>query len=115
MTKWVIREEGGALWLHRPHAPRMDFFAVSEFPEASRHILAHEIRKDLWRELQNLRGFSPVVKIKRHAKGLTVQAGGQVSGRSWPKALAEAQITALLTDPTKRARWIAHAARKQVS
>ncbi len=105
---WHIIETDGALTLTRRLPPRFDVAAESRFPALHRRTLAHEVRKDLWRCLSRLRGFAPVVELRPAAGGLALRAGGQVDGRVPPGT--EARLAALLADPARRARWIAHAA-----
>lgn len=87
----------------------MDVCAEASFPMLRREALAHEIRKDLWRELQTLRGFSPIVMVEWTAGGLHVVAGGQMDTPFWPREKTLTAIETLLSNPAKRARWIAHA------
>ncbi|MBE3638043.1 hypothetical protein [Mangrovicoccus algicola] len=109
MPRWqLIRTEEGVV-LSRPGRMRLDVGARSGFPPLRPAALAHEIRKDLWRMLQRLRGFSPVVVIRRDAAGLEVEAGGEMAaGMPLPPGVAE-RIAGMLADPHRRARWIAHA------
>lgn len=107
MQRWqVIHREGGVL-LARPGRMRFDLCAGTELPPAHPLTVAHEIRKDLWRALQRLRGFSPVVAVMPVAGGLRVTAGGQMAA-AWPGPQVTERIAALLADPGKRARWVAH-------
>lgn len=89
---------------------RYDVSFETAFPRVSRRRLALQIRQDMWRRLQKLRGFSPVIEITEVEGGLLVKAGGQVDGK-FPKAHVEAQIADLLEDPKYRARWIKFASR----
>ncbi len=66
--------------------------------------MAHQVRQDVWRALQNLRGFAPAVRVERAGQALRITAGGQVDGR-FSKAAAEARIAEVLDDPANRARW----------
>lgn len=106
---WHILREKGALTLARQLPPRFDVAAEANFPPARKGRLAHQIRQDLWRCLQHLRGFSPVVRVEEDGMRLKVRAGGAVHARTFPKAQVEARIAALLSDPAHRARWLAHA------
>lgn len=89
---------------------RFDVFAEAGFPFVSPRRLALQIRQDMWRRLQRLRGFSPVIEIWEVEGGLRVKAGGQVEGR-FPKAYVAAQIADLLEDRSYRERWIRYARR----
>ena len=107
--RWHILQEEGALTLARRLPPRFDLAVEAAFPPARKGRLAHQIRQDLWRCLQHLRGFCPVVRVEEDGAHLKVRAGGAVLARSFPKHQAEARIAALLADPAHRARWLAHA------
>lgn len=99
--------DGAVLTLARRVPVRFDVAASTRLPDARRGRVAHQVRQDLWRNLQSLRGFSPVVRVIRQADGLLVEAGGQVDG-AIPRG-TEARIADLLADPQRRARWMAHA------
>ncbi|MBK1634653.1 hypothetical protein [Rhodovulum adriaticum] len=105
---WHILREPGALTLARHLPVRLDLCARAGFPAARKGRLAQQIRQDMWRALQDLRGFSPVVRVEEAKTGLTVTAGGRAA-QPFPRARAEARIAALLASPAHRARWLAHA------
>jgi hypothetical protein len=107
---WHLLRETGAVTLTRRLPARFDLAAEARFPDLRKAVLAHEIRKDLWRMLRDLRGFAPVVRVAEAAGGLTVRAGGRIAGGP-PGPATEARIAGLLTDPARRRRWIAHAQR----
>ncbi|WP_108262609.1 hypothetical protein [Mangrovicoccus ximenensis] len=109
MRRWQVTRDTGCVTLSRPGRARFDVGAAAEFPALRPVVLAHEIRKDLWRMLQDLRGFSPVVEIRVAAPGLAVRAGGMLAGQGRLAPGIEERIAGLLADPQKRARWIAHA------
>ena len=106
---WHIYREGDALTVARRVPVRFDLGVLSRLPDGARLRVAHQIRQDMWRALQNLRGFSPAVKITRRDGGLDVLAGGQVDGRMH-RRYAESQISEVLNDAANRARWIRCAA-----
>ena len=109
---WHILRQPGAVTLARRLPARFDLSAETAFPATDPAVLAHEVRKDLWRALRGLRGFSPVVRVaERECGGLTLRAGGAVSGQMPPLRATEARIAALLADPARRSRWRAHAGR----
>ncbi|MEW2913727.1 hypothetical protein [Leisingera sp. JC11] len=95
--------------LSRRVSARFDVSAETVLPSGDPLRLAHQIRQDMWRKLQRLRGFAPVVEISAEGQGLRVRAGGQVTGRV--PANAAVQITEVLEDPARRARWVRHAGR----
>jgi len=102
--RWHVIEEEDTLTLARRLPVRFDLRAETVLPGAvGRLRLAHMVRQDLWRILRDLRGFAPVVRVRRVAPGLHVVAGGAVSGRVPPGTVA--RIAALLDDPRLRARW----------
>ena len=101
---WHKQTEGAVVTLARALPARFDVSARSSFPLLSRTRLAHQIRQDMWRALQNVRGFSPVVRVERIGDGLDVTAGGRVP-KPISKGLSE-RIEAVLNDTDLRARWI---------
>ena len=103
-TRWHILRDENVLTLARRLPVRFDLSAQTVLPDGARLKVAHQVRQDMWRALQGLKGFSPVVQVARTAAGLEVTAGGQVSGPV-PRAHAEAQIADLLENPKNRARW----------
>jgi hypothetical protein len=105
---WHILRDGDTVTVARRLPVRFDLRATAAFPPAARLRLAHQVRQDLWRTLRDLRGFRPVVRVRTDAAGLCITAGGDVAG-PFPRAQAEARISALLHDPRTRARWLAHA------
>ncbi|MEH6836732.1 hypothetical protein [Falsihalocynthiibacter arcticus] len=108
--KWHIQRTSDSLALSRRGEVVFDVSAQSVFPLCARGRLAQQIRQDLWRALQDLRGFSPVILIEGQGAELHVTAGGEVAAKTFPKPAIEAQISALLADPKLRARWLRHAA-----
>jgi hypothetical protein len=105
---WYLLRKGAQTTVCRHIPARFDFDAKTILPIASSTRLAHQIRQDLWRALQNVRGFSPVVQITRTQDGLEVRAGGRVMGGISPKLAL--MISDVLEDPEKRARWMRCAA-----
>ena len=91
--------------------------AVQEWEARSerRSWHAHQIRQDMWRKLQGMRGFSPVVEVTATGPGsgqaLRVRAGGQVMGRV--PSNAAGLIADVLENPADRARWQRHAVRRR--
>lgn len=102
--RWHITRETNGLTLSRHAAPRFDVAAETGFPPLRMLPLAQMIRQDMWRLLQTVRGFAPVVQVSQTARGLRVKAGGGVVG-AVPKTHTEAQIRALLDNECNRARW----------
>lgn len=106
-NRWHMHREEGVLTYSRRIPARFDVMAETVFPALRKGRLAVLIRQDLWRELQDLRGFSPVIEVRTQEGGLVVRAGGSVDGPFSQRAIA-GQIETLLADPAKRARWIGH-------
>lgn len=107
--KWHIFREEGSLTVARQVPPRFDVAVSVVLPPAEPLRLAQQIRQDMWRAVQAVRGFSPVVKVEAQGDSLLVTAGGRVAGRV-PGNLAS-EIKAVLEDEAKRSRWLRHARR----
>jgi hypothetical protein len=105
--RWHILREGRVLTLARHLPPRFDVAAETVLPRANARRLAHQVRQDMWRALQNLRGFSPVVRVEDGDRHMTLIAGGRVSGRA--PADTNRRIANVLEAPANRARWLRHA------
>ncbi|WP_460274982.1 hypothetical protein [Celeribacter sp. ULVN23_4] len=105
---WHILKEQGALTLARRLPIRFDV-AASVVIEGGAGLrksrVAAQVRQDMWRSLQNLRGFAPVVRVAERGNDLEITAGGSVAGRV-PKSETEARIRAVLDNETHRARWV---------
>ena len=104
-SHWNISHDGNVLTLARRLPVRFDLSVSTRLPNGSRLRVARQVRQDVWRALQNLRGFAPVVRVERREGGLEVTAGGQVEG-PFPKSHAEAKIADILENPANRARWV---------
>lgn len=107
---WHTLRTDDALTLSRQLPARFDVVAETVLPMADPARLAHQIRQDIWRALQKVRGFSPVVEVAPADSQLVIRAGGQLCGRA-PKGLS-AQISEVLEDPLNRARWLRFARQK---
>ena len=106
--RWHILRDSHGVTVTRRLPVRFDLSAQVVLPNAYRLYLAQQIRQDLWRRLQNLCGFTPVVRIENHVSGVLVTAGGQIDGmvnRNW----YEAEIQYLLMDQGLQARWLSQA------
>ncbi|EAQ27566.1 hypothetical protein [Roseovarius sp. 217] len=107
--RWHVIEEEGALTLARRVPVRFDLAVETVLPGVTgRRRLAHLVRQDLWRALQSLRGYAPVVQVTRRADVMQVRAGGAVAGR-FDRAKCEALIAVVLEDADNRARWMRRA------
>ncbi|MGR3711634.1 MAG: hypothetical protein ACU0A6_00730 [Shimia sp.] len=112
-SRWHILRDGDTLTLCRQLPARFDVAARTVLPDGGRAAVAHQVRQDMWRALQNLRGFTPVVEVRRENGQLYVTAGGQMAGPI-AKQVIETAIQDVLDSPKRRARWVAHATRRQV-
>ncbi len=96
--------------LCRQLPPRFDVAAAADLPLADPVRLAHQVRQDMWRAMQNVRGFSPVVRIETLTDGVRITAGGRVMGCAAP-VLAE-RVAEVLSSDANRRRWLRHAGRR---
>ncbi|MEL6452708.1 MAG: hypothetical protein AAFQ19_15745 [Pseudomonadota bacterium] len=104
---WHILREGDSLTLARRLPPKLHLAVQTVLPPCNPLRLAHQIRQDLWRALQLVRGYSPVVRLDPLPEGWAVTAGGPVAGPV-PAALS-ARAAAVLDDAANRARWVRQA------
>ena len=110
-ARWhMTRAADGVVVLARG-PQRFDVSAETRLPDARPARIAHQVRQDIWRALRRLRGFTPVVSVTPDAAGLRIVAGGAVAGPIPPGT--GAAIAAVLEDRGNRARWLAHARRRQ--
>ena len=109
-STWHITQNGDSLVVSRRLPGRMDFAVQTDLPDGNRMRVAHQIRQDIWRALQDLRGFAPVVQVARGASGLTVEAGGQVEGK-FNREQVQQVVAGVLENASNRARWVAQATR----
>ncbi len=104
-ARWhILHDDAGGLTLARHLPVRFDISATTRIAPARMTPLAHQIRQDMWRALQRLRGFSPVVRIEPVEDGLRITAGGRLEGAA-PRDRAEARIQEVLDNPGNRTRW----------
>lgn len=116
---WYVQRAGDVLLLARRWPARFDLAVDVVFAGVgqggSRARLAHQLRQDMWRCLQDLRGFWPVVRIARCGADLRVTIGGALQegqGQQAQQRRGEATLEALLANPRHRARWLRHAGMK---
>lgn len=108
---WHMTVDGDALIVARRLPVRFDFAVTSVISGGAglrRGRVARQVRQDMWRALQSLRGFQPAVSVRAVGDDLEVTAGGGVAG-GFPKAHCEATVADLLSDPVRRARWVRYA------
>ena len=110
--QWHEVKEPGRYTLARRLPVRFDVAVTTAMPALRKDRLALQVRQDLWRALQRVRGFSPVVRVTETGTGCEVTAGGRVDGGTVPRQRMEETIAGILDDPARRARWARFAARK---
>ena len=111
--QWHMLREDGTLTLSRRLPARFDFAAktvISGGATLRKGRVATQVRQDMWRALQSLRGFAPVVHVIVQGNDLEITAGGAVDGR-FPKQRTEEQVAEVLECPDRRARWVRSARR----
>ena len=108
---WHILRGEGVLTLARRLPARFDVVACTVLPLADPLRLAHQVRQDVWRALQSVRGFAPVVEVRTGPDHLVLRAGGRTCQRAAPQVAQMVQD--VLEDPENRNRWVRHAQPKQ--
>ena len=106
--RWHIQRNTGSLTLSRLNPARFDLAVETFLPRVGKLRLAQQIRQDIWRNLQTLRGFAPVVHIEDAGDMVKVMAGGQVDGK-FPLGHATARIETVLNNTQNRERWLRNA------
>lgn len=107
--KWYTKRDGQCVTVARQLPARFDVAVNAVLPQAEPVRLAHQIRQDMWRALQNLRGFSPVVQVHLKGEELHITAGGRLPKPISPRVVQK--IRAVLENPKNQARWLRHANR----
>ncbi|SEK59353.1 hypothetical protein [Pacificibacter marinus] len=110
---WHMLREADGLTLTRRLPARFDFAAktvISGGAALRKGRVATQVRQDMWRALQSLRGFAPVVQLRVVGDDLEITAGGSVSGQ-FPKLRSIALVSDVLECPERRARWMRSAQR----
>jgi len=103
---WLIDRTDETVLVTRRKPVRWDVSAETGFPRCHPLRLAHQIRQDLWRELQKVKGFAPAVEITL-GDSFRVRAGGRIARQVPPRT--DERIARLLENPRHRARWLAWA------
>ena len=109
---WHTARDGDTVTVSRKRTARFDLAEVTFLPGEglARSLIAHQIRQDMWRKLQRLRGFCPAVRVTAQPGGVAVLAGGAVEGPITDRA--RAQVGELLADPALRDRWVRNARKR---
>ena len=81
-------------------------------PLMSAPRLAHQIRQDMWRKLQSIRGFLPVVEITHRGAHLHIRAGGELACPA-PFERSGDRIFDVLSNRDNQRRWAGFAAARQ--
>ncbi|MCA0042964.1 hypothetical protein [Celeribacter litoreus] len=108
--RWHILKEDGALTLARQLPARFDLSVSTVIPGGAglhKERLARQVRQDMWRALQTLRGFAPVVRVSEVGADIEITAGGAIAG-PYPKEDATTRLRGVLDNPNHRARWTRH-------
>lgn len=103
-NNWHILTDDDSVTVTRRLPARFDVSVETEMPLGNKLRIAQQVRQDMWRALQDLRGFAPLVQVSQVGEMLVVKAGGQFSGK-FPRQHIQDKLTVLLDDPKKRARW----------
>ena len=111
---WMTSDINGEFIMARRLPARFDLCVETTLPLMSRRKLALQIRQDMWRVLQNLRGFLPAVAVMRLDDGVRVRAGGQFTCRVHIPS-AEAKLHDMLNNAQRRQRWSSFAKLKGTS
>ena len=76
---WFEIYDGPCFTLARRLPARFDISREISMPLMSAPRLARQIRQDIWRKLQSIRGFLPVVEITDRGAHLHIRAGGELA------------------------------------
>ena len=101
---WITQKTSERVLVCRRLPARFDLSVEAYFPLCRMGRLAHQIRQDMWRAMQRVRGFSPVVEIRSFEEEVHVRAGGRVLGAVSPAT--GPRIADILEDTANRARWL---------
>lgn len=111
-TRWHILRDEASWTLSRQLPVRWDLQAEVLLPMCHPIRLMHQVRQDVWRALQGMRGFAPVVALTVAGDGWRVTAGGAALGTVAP--VWSERLMAVLSDPAHQARWVRHAGQWEV-
>ena len=103
---WLIDQSETHVLVTRRKPVRWDVQGWAEFTPCHPLRLAHQIRQDLWRELQKIKGFCPAVEITL-GDTFKVRAGGRIQRHIPPRT--NEKIETLLNSSAHRRRWLAFA------
>ena len=106
---WFEIYDGPCFTLARRLPARFDISREISMPLMSAPRLARQIRQDIWRKLQSIRGFLPVVEITDRVAHLHVRAGGELTCPA-PFERSGERIFDVLSNRDNQRRWAAFAA-----
>lgn len=107
-NRWQFHAEGQGLVLARPGRARFDLveeLRLSAPGPLSLRRLVLQIRQDVWRALQGLRAFSPIVAAIPQEGAILLRAGGQISGSAPIPRSAAAALHTVVHSPANHQRW----------
>ena len=106
---WFEIYDGPCFTLARRLPARFDISREISMPLMSAPRLARQIRQDIWRKLQSIRGFLPVVEITDCGAHLHIRAGGELTCPA-PFERSGERIFDVLSNRDNQRRWAAFAA-----
>ena len=106
---WFEIYDGPCFTVARRLPARFDISRELLMPLMSAPRLAHQIRQDMWRKLQSIRGFLPVVEITHRGAHLHIRAGGELACPA-PFERSGEWIFDVLSNRDNQRRWAAFAA-----
>ena len=108
---WVMQKTSGTFLICRRIPISFCFCVETHVPFLRLGLLASQIRQDMWKAMQNPRGFLSAVKIKKGTDDLYVLVGGQLN---CPVHLGsvEMRLREPLNYPQMRTWWLQFAAIK---
>ena len=106
---WFEIYDGPCFTLARRLPARFDISREISMPLMSAPRLARQIRQDIWRKLQSIRGFLPVVEITDRGAHLHIRAGGELTCPA-PFERSGERIFDVLSNRDNQRRWAAFAA-----
>ena len=109
---WFEIYDGPCFTLARRLSARFDISREISMPLMSAPRLARQIRQDIWRKLQSIRGFLPVVEITHRGAHLHIRAGGELACPA-PFERSGDRIFDVLSNRDNQRRWAGFAAARQ--
>ena len=101
---WFHKQLGDTYFIAKRFPLSFDLLAETNFPVCWPKTLAFQIRQDICRLMQNLRGFLPAVEVIGNVFCMHVRAGGQLTCSVHVQS-AQINLQNMLDDPVYRKRW----------